>query len=209
MLRHAHALLLASVMACVPASAAELPPEAKATWATLQSVQHLQASFVQTQHRAILSTPLVSAGRLAYERPEKLLWQVKEPAPSTFLMRGAMVQVSYPMLGATETVDLATQPDLERLVRGLTVWLGGTLEELMRDYEVTWVAGPPAAATLVPREERLQTLVASMVLTIGGSPVRVEHVLLLEPGGDRVEIALDDVRVGTPSPALFELAGPK
>lgn len=179
-----------------PSLAAEptpLPPEAVATWAELDRVQRLRAHFEQVQYRSVLSRPLASTGTLSFERPNQVRWEVERPARSLFVMNGTNVGTALPDLGHRESIDLAASPEAARFVQGLMVWLGGDLAAVQRDYTAVWKSGPPAVLVLTPRDPALVRLLASITLTLGGSPPQIERVVLVEPGGDRVEITFSAI----------------
>ncbi|MBA2320822.1 MAG: outer membrane lipoprotein carrier protein LolA [Deltaproteobacteria bacterium] len=192
---------LALSIAVLAAEPAPLPPEAAAAWAELDDVQRLRAKFEQVQHRSILSTPLVSTGILAFARPGQVRWEVSAPVRSVFVLDGTRLATALPDLGHTESVDLGSNPEAARLVQGLMVWLGGDLAGVQRDYDVTWRAGPPAVVALTPRDAAVRSVLAGLELTIEGTPARIRHVKLLEPGGDRVEIALTAIEIDPVLPA--------
>lgn len=185
-------VLLWSLADAVAAEPAPIPPEAEAAWAQLASVQRLTARFEQTQHRSVLAAPLKSTGRLAYQRPDRVRWEVDGPVRSVFVLNGARVSTAMPDLDHRETLDLSRSPEAARLVQGLMVWLGGDLERVARDYDLAWQAGA-RTAELTPRDEALKKLLARIVIRMEGEPPQIRSVTLHEPTGDRVEIALRDV----------------
>lgn len=182
------------------AAAPALPPDAVAVWRELDQVRQLRASFEQTQYRSVLSRPLVSKGTLAFARPNRVRWEVSGPVRSVFVLDGAKVSSALPDLGHTETIDLSSSPEAARLVEGLMVWLGGDLEQVSRDYALAWRSGPPHVAELTPKNPMLAKMLARITLTIEGAPPQVTRVVLLEPSGDRVEIALSAFELDAPLP---------
>jgi outer membrane lipoprotein-sorting protein len=175
------------------ALAADAPPQALAVWEAMSQVRSVQANFVQVQYRSLLSKPLESTGTLAFTRPDQILWRVEHPAKSIFVINGTKVGMAYPDLGVREEMDLAGNPEAERLTRGMMVWLAGDLAQVTRDYDLAWQPGPPAVAVLTPKDETLAALLSKIELTISGDPPRVESVVMHEPDGDRIEITLTDL----------------
>ncbi len=184
--------LLSTAVAAPP----ELPPEARAAWEAMASVDALEAHFVQVRTSRLLGRPLESRGVLRFARPDRLAWIVESPSPSTFVLVGDRVGIAYPELGVRDEVDLSDNPDMARLVRGMMVWLSGDLAAVQRDYLASWTPGSPARAHLVPTDARLARLFRSIDLSIDGDPARVTAVDMLEPDGDTVHIELTDFRTG-------------
>lgn len=172
--------------------AADVPPEASATWARMAEVQRLQADFTQVRHSKLLARPFSSTGTLRFERPGRLAWAVEEPARSTFIMDGTTVGMWYPDLEVREEIDLSGTPEAANLVQGMMVWLGGDLAEVTAQYDLVWT---PPTVTLTPRDDAMKAMVHHMDLTLSGDPVMVTGVVIHEPDGDRVEITLSNVQV--------------
>jgi outer membrane lipoprotein-sorting protein len=177
------------------------PDPAEALWTSMGQVTTLQADFVQVRHSQLLSQPLTSSGTLRFERPGKLAWTVESPARSTFVMDGTTVGMLYPDLGVREEIDLASSPEATQLVQGMMVWLNGDLAAVRADYDLTWSAGPPVQATLVPKGAPLSGVLSRIELVVQGEPPVIQHVTLHEPDGDRVEITLSNVQTGVTFPA--------
>jgi outer membrane lipoprotein-sorting protein len=209
-------LSLIALLALPSVAADDLPVEAVAVWEAMSQVRSLEARFEQSRTTTLLTQPLVSTGTLRFVRPDKLAWVVEQPGRSSMVVSGSQVGMSYPDLGVHEQLDLAGDPDAERLVRSMMVWLAGDLEQVNRDYGVAWgvapAGGPEGAlhlATLTPRDPTMAALIARLELSIGGEPLRVLAVTMHEPDGDRVDIAMHDVRLDPELPAdAFSLGGP-
>ncbi len=209
-------LLALGLIAASSFAADDLPPEAVAVWDAMSAVRGLEARFEQSRSTALLAQPLVSTGTLRFVRPDKLAWVVQTPGRSTMVVSGSQVAMSYPELGVYEQLDLAGDPDAERLVRSMMVWLAGDLEQVTQDYGVAWAAAPAGGpdgalhlATLTPKDSTMAALVGSLDLTIGGEPLRVLAVTMHEPDGDRVDITMHDVRLDPDFPDdAFSIGGP-
>lgn len=180
---------------------AEVPADALATWAEMARVQTLEARFVQVRTSRLLAKPLEARGLLRFERPDRLAWTTESPARSTLVMQGTRVGMAWPDLGVWEEVDLAGSPEAARFVRGTMVWMAADLSSVERDWTLTWTPGEPASALLVPKDPTLAAVLASVELTIGGQPRSVRSIVMLEPDGDRVQIALEDLKPGAALPA--------
>jgi outer membrane lipoprotein-sorting protein len=129
---------------------------------------------------------------------------VEKPARSLFVMNGTTVTTALPDLGHRESIDLAASPEAARFVQGLMVWLGGDLAAVQRDYTVVWkpaAAGTGPVVVLTPGDPALVRLLTSITLTLGGAPLQIEKVVLVEPGGDHVDIAFSSIERDPALPA--------
>ncbi len=159
-------------------------------WTELAKTKDLSASFTQVQHRAVLKAPLTSTGTVHFSRPQELDWVVQTPSRSSFTLKNSIATMSYPDLGMTDTIDLASVPDANRLAMSLLVWMQADASAVDRDFTVTYSS---TGARLVPKDAQLKKLLASIDLTLVPSPWRVTAVELTEPSGDQVEIAFTNV----------------
>lgn len=185
-------------------AAADLPPEAVATWKALDANTSLSAEFTQVRHSKLLSKPIESSGTLAFERPDRMAWTVTAPARSTFVLDGTKVGMAYPDLGMREEIDLASNAEVASLVQGMMVWLAGDLETVSQDYDIAWASGTPAVATLTPKDDALKAIIGTLDLSIADTTI--QKVVITEPDGDRVEIAFTNVTANAPlGPEAFAL----
>lgn len=187
-------MLLAALLALVGLLAPRASYAIDATvWAELARVQRLEASFEQTQVRAVLKQPLVSRGNVRFERATSALtWQVTQPGASTFSLIGSIAKMEYPDLGMKESFDLAQVPDASRLASSLLVWMQADGAAVARDFDTTYGAD---TATLKPKDPTLRGLLAEIQIRFAPAPMRVRGVDLVEPDGDRVHIEFQGVRL--------------
>jgi outer membrane lipoprotein-sorting protein len=207
-----HLLAAALLFWAAPLFAGELPPEAVAAWQQMNQVKRIEARFEQSRASSLLTKPLVSTGTLRFERPDKLAWVVETPGKSVMILDGSKLGMAYPDLGVREEIELGGDPNVERLVRGMLIWLAGDLDQLRQDYDVTWQAGKGSEgmdlAVLKPRDPAVAHLMGQLNLSIGGQPLQVRAVQVIEPDGDLVNIRLFDIRVDPTLPAAaFSLDG--
>lgn len=162
-------------------------------WAELARVQVLEASFDQTQTRAVLKQPLTSTGRVRFERvgPE-LKWEVTAPGRSTFSLIGSVARMEYPDLGMNESFDLAQVPDASRLASSLLVWMQADAAAVARDFDTSYGAD---SAVLTPKDPTLRGLLSTIEVRFVPGPWRVRAVDLVEPDGDRVNILFRGVKL--------------
>lgn len=162
-------------------------------WAELARVQKLEAHFEQVQTRKVLKQPLTSHGTVSYDRPKSaLLWQVTDPAKSTFSLIGAVAKMDYPDLGMSDTIDLAQVPDANRIASSMLVWMKADASAVSRDFDVTYSA---EAAALKPKDKTLAGLLAEIRIQFTPGPWRVRGVDLVEPDGDLVHIVFSGVKL--------------
>ncbi len=165
----------------------------------MASAQHLRADFIQVQERRLLRAPLTSTGTLAFERPDKLRWEVSGAAASVFVVSGTEVSARMPGVDRVVHLDLATQPQLAGLVTGLTVWLAADAAVLRERYDVT--LPEERVAVLSPRDPILRQALSTLTVRVDPTGAYVSQVELMEPDGDRTTITLTSVDLESALPA--------
>jgi outer membrane lipoprotein carrier protein len=167
------------------------------------ATQTLQAEFVQTKHVSLLDQPLVSRGRFSFKRPDRVRLEIREPETATLVIRGK--EVSIPGVSKAETDGMAMTPAAAMFSRLGALFTGAT-RELEGDFEVAAHAdGAAIEVELTPRQERWKKLLRRIGLRFSGPDLMVEQIHLDEPLGDRLEIALQDVRRNVELPdSLFQ-----
>jgi outer membrane lipoprotein-sorting protein len=179
------ALLLAAVVVpalALPARAADF--ELPALMELLAAVPAAKDNFTETKHSAVLSTPLVLKGTLAYTRPDRLEKSVLAPYEERTIIAGNSVTMENRTLKQTRTFSLASSTPLSAFVESMRATLAGDRAALERHYRVQLEGMPEAwTMTLVPREKRLASLVKS--IRIAGARERLKRIEVDEASGDR------------------------
>ncbi len=159
---------------------------------------HLRAGFRQERHTSLLREPLVSAGRLEVEPPDRFELRVEEPEPWMLRVTRNGVRVGPP--GEEEKVDaaLASGPSL----RVLTELLRGRVSSA--DFGITLLKDRPGTLRLVTKEMRFRDVISEIHVEFVGDLHLPQRVVIVESGGDRIDLRLVDVEIDeqrTPSGA--------
>ena len=175
------ALLLAALLA-LPVRGADF--ELPALMELLAAVPASKDSFTETKHSAVLSTPLVLKGTLAYARPDRLEKNVLAPYEERTVVAGSSVTMENRALQQSRTFSLASSAPLSALVESMRATLAGDRAALERHYRVQLEGDAQAwSMTLVPREKKLASLVKR--IQIAGARERLKRIEVEEASGDR------------------------
>ena len=156
------------------------------------------ARFRERKELALLSEPLESSGRFVFVPPDRLSRVTESPSPSKLVIDGDRVFFHDGQRG--EALDLSANPVAREYVRNFTALFGGDLDELERRY-VLDLEGDAAGAwqlRLVPRSPALRRVIETVVLV--GSGRVLEHMELVESGGDRTLTWFESVRTDVELP---------
>jgi outer membrane lipoprotein-sorting protein len=149
----------------------------------LAQVPSAEARFTETRRIALLQSPLVVKGRLAYVRPDRLEKHVLEPYDERTVVSGNTVVIENRTRNRTTTVSLTSAPAILTLVESLRATLAGDTAALERHYAVRLEGRPEDwTLTLTPRAQSVIALIAQVRLS--GKGARVLRVEVDEAGGD-------------------------
>jgi outer membrane lipoprotein-sorting protein len=173
-----------------------LPPELLPLRESLQRTEKLSARFTQTRHLAALHDALVTEGTLEYQKGGRLVWRTRPPAASELVLDGQHVTISYPGMGAAQTVDFSSEPGMGRVFETIRAVLEADFDRLLPLFTLTVERKVPLRVSLSPRTEELARTLRGIQLNFDRS-FRLTHVVLNEPDGDATEISFRDQKIQT------------
>lgn len=184
-------LLRTALLLALPvgAGADALDDRLRDVGAARAKLKTLTGPFTQERTIGLLASKVVSTGKLALVRPDRLLWELDAPdsvsywmGPEGLAYKGKQGQGRLPV-----TSKIAPALD------DLRTLLGGDLASLRARYEMRDVtSGKGFAFEAVPKKKddaRFQKI----VLELAEDLARPKHVTLVESPRDRTEIAFGDL----------------
>ena len=173
------------------------PRECFARMAAAQrTVASLHARFRQVKSIALLREPLVSTGELTYERPDRVRWEVKTPEALVVEMSGAELRAGPP--GEVTAIDAGPAA---HLFGDLAALFTASEEYASTRFAIAAGSAGPGSFLLTPRDPTASQLIESIELETDAALRLPRRAVIREPGGDRTEIELLDVRVTPASDA--------
>jgi outer membrane lipoprotein-sorting protein len=178
--------VLAFVLALATGAAAQqaAPLAAGELMQMLGSVESSSARFVETRSSALLKSPLVLKGTLAYRRPDRLEKHVLSPHDERIVIEGGRLTLEGGAQKSRKTIPVAGAPGLAALVESIRATRAGDLPALQKHY-VVQVEGSREqwSLTLKPLDPRVADFVISIALA--GTGPRIVRIVVEEAGGDR------------------------
>jgi outer membrane lipoprotein-sorting protein len=190
-------------------TAGEVLEQLKAKAGTLRS---LQGNFEQRKFSRLLITPIESEGRLYWQPPGLLRWEVIQPVPLTLVARGERILLLYPDL---KKARLYRQPFGGGLLERIT---GATddPEEFQRQYriQVALIArggsGRWIQMNMEPKSARRARYFKRLEIKIDPNTWLPEEVSILESNKDWTVIYLSNLQENAELPAgLFSVKPPE
>jgi hypothetical protein len=173
-----------------------LPPELLAVRDSLQRTVKVSARFTQTRRLAALRDVLITKGVLEYQKGGRLVWRTLPPAESELVLEGQHATISYPGMGAAQSVDFSAEPGMGRVFETIRAVLQADLDRLLPLFALKVERKAPLTVSLTPRNDELARTLRRIQLDFDRTS-RLTHVVLNEPDGDVTEISFKDQHVET------------
>jgi outer membrane lipoprotein-sorting protein len=167
---------------------------------SLSDITSISGIFVQSKKLDFLEAPLISKGVFHFSRPDYLLWEYAEPAPSRMIIESGMVRA---WTGPPD--DRVKQPEAmaeaARLTAGqVMIWMKMDSEAIEATYEVSIIADRPLILKVVPRRGGTRTFIEHLEIEFSPDERTVRRVVLFEPES-RTTLTFDRVTLNRPRPA--------
>jgi len=177
-----------------------------------ETLKSLQGNFQQRKFTRLLITPMESEGRLFWQPPGRLRWEVIHPAPLTLVAQGEKILLLYPDL---KKASLYRQPFGGGLLERIT---GATddPEAFQRQYhiQIALVArggsGRWIQMTMEPKSARRARYFKRLEIKINPNTWLPEEISIQESSKDWTVIYLSNLQENTELPdELFSVKPPE
>jgi hypothetical protein len=190
----ARGLLAASLLVATSACPASDAPEPMArVRARMESPAVLRGEFEQVKQLQGFRNPLRSRGAFVLARGRGVIWDTREPFPSSLVVTGDKVMERLEDGSERLVLDGAASPDASLVNALLLALVGGDLDALARQFELN--ASVPDegdwSLDLVPRDAALRQVFERIALS---GDRHVHRVRLQERSGDVSEIRFLQLR---------------
>jgi outer membrane lipoprotein-sorting protein len=169
------------------------------------AMKTLTAHFTETTTSSLLTKPLVARGRVAVERPSRVVLRYSEPDVRTVLIDGNTMTMSWPSRGITQVSDIGTAQG-----RVQKYFINGTAEDLRNQFEIEDHGTSDKAGTyyvtMVPKRKQIKENLVRLDLWIDRSSLLLDTMKMTFANGDSKTMAFDDVKPNAPiEPGTFSL----
>ena len=188
--------ILAAVLAALPARAAQPDNAAPVTldqiMASLRTVRHVDARYIEHRTLHVLRTPIESRGSLRFDAPAHLE-KATDPAPNGGAERltidGDRLTIERGGTAKPIALSLREHPEIGVLVESIRATLSGDGDALRRIFDVT-PSGSISHWQLIlqPRDPAQHALLQWM--RVSGYSGRVTDIETADSEGDRSEMSI-------------------
>jgi outer membrane lipoprotein-sorting protein len=209
---------LAAVAACsvalrAGAVAQKKPPRAPDVFDELytrgkkanDAMKTLTARFTETTTSSLLTKPMIARGRVAVERPSRVVLRYAEPDVRIVLIDGNTMTMSWPSRNVKQVTDIGTAQG-----RVQKYFINGTVDDIRGQFEIddhgsgdkpgTWWV------TMVPKRRQIKENLAKLDLWIDKTSLLLDTMRMTFTNGDTKTMAFEDVAPNAPiEPGTFSL----
>ena len=141
-----------------------------------------EVSFIEKKYSSLLSEPVISSGRLRYQRPDIVEKNIELPRKEQYRFVGD--DLLLVRNGAEKRIRLSSQPLLLAFAASLRGVLGGDLALLRTHYQLSLTGNQLSwRLDLTPDDEGIGRYVQRIVVT--GHDGQIEQIEVREVSGDR------------------------
>lgn len=168
--------------------------------ASAASLRTVSADFTQERYLSMLKEPLVSTGRFAYEKPDRLYWEVIKPSPSGFFVNGDKAKRWGGDRRAMESFDVQKEPLARAIVEQVSAWARADFSWLEKRYRISVTESAPMVLKLYPLASQEKKYIGRLLIVFSEDWSHVVSVEIYEKGGDRTRILFRGAILNEPVP---------
>ena len=209
-----HKVLLAIctlISLIVPAHADPLSPaDLKSLLAQIRdkrgAAPQMQADFQEEKFIHLMTKPIMSAGKVWFQAPDKFRREVKGNSPSVTVSDGQQLWIYYPNFKSAEHYPLGKRSPLDATIA--TLLAGLNLQNVESNYHVTASKiNNGYQLDLVPHRPSLKRFFQRLSVQIDAE-LRAQRTEMLQPDGDRIVTTYSNHVSGPIPPSTFEFTPP-
>jgi len=169
------------------------------------AMKTLTARFTETTTSSLLTKPMIARGRVAVERPSRVVLRYSEPDVRIVLIDGNKMTMSWPSKKLTQVTDIGTAQG-----RVQKYFINGTADDLRGQFDVEdhGASDKPGTfyVTMVPKRKQIKENLAKLDLWIDKTSLLLDTMKMTFKNGDTKTMAFEDVVPNAPiEPGTFSL----
>ena len=163
---------------------------------------HVQGDFQEEKTIRLMNKPIVSAGQVWFQAPNKFRREVKGNSPSITVSDGQQLWIYYPNFKSAEHYSLGKRTPLDTALAAITAALN--LENVESSYQITGATTDNGyELELVPRRPSLKKLFEKFRLHLN-QDLLADRTEMFQANGDRVVTIYSNQRRAPIPESTFE-----
>jgi outer membrane lipoprotein-sorting protein len=169
------------------------------------AMKTLTAHFTETTTSSLLTKPLVAHGRVAVERPTRVVLRYTEPDFHVILIDGDKMTMAWPGQSLKRVTDIGTAQG-----RVQKYFIDGTADDLRRQFDIEdhGTGDRPGTyyVTMVPKRKQIRENLVRLDLWVDRTSFLLDTMKMTFASGDTKTMAFDHVTPNAPiEPGTFSL----
>jgi len=166
----------------------------------------VQADFQEEKTIRMMNKPVVSAGKVWFQAPNKFRREVKGNSPSVTVSDGQQLWIHYPKFKSVEQYSLGKRSPLDAGIAAITASLN--LEGVEQTYQITGSReGDGFILQLLPRAPSMKKLLQRFTINVNDG-LQVSRTEMLQPNGDRIVTLYSNESRAAIDLAMFQFEPP-
>ena len=165
------------------------------------SSKSVYMEFTQERVLKLFSEPLKTEGAMIIAQPDKIRWETTAPYQTIMLGEKKNVAQFEFNDGKWEKLKLGFPQALQRAMEQMSAMNHGKMETMLKDFEITATTGSETVLKMVPKNETIRGVMASMEIHLAPDLSATREVLMNEPNGDFTRITFRAEKYNVEFPA--------
>jgi outer membrane lipoprotein carrier protein len=193
-------------LTCIANGAPVSEADLKNLLASIRQNRITQADFQEQRVIRLMKKPILSAGKVWFQPPNKFRREVKGSSPSLTVSDGRQLWIYYPSFKSAERYPLGKGSPLDSTVAAINSSLN--LEDVENTFQITAAKIENGyELRLMPRASSMKRVFQKLELRINDQ-LRVERTDMLLPNGDRIVTTYSNQTRGPVPASMFEFTPP-
>ncbi len=165
---------------------------------TANKITSITSDFKQSKYLEMLSEPIVSEGKLAFQSPDKILWHYTTPKAYKVIFKDEMLYVDTE--GKKDEIKLSSN----KIFRSFNTLIVNSIKGDMFDenqFQISYFKiSEGYFIKFIPKDKKMKRFVAAFELTFTQNTGEVTQIKLLEPNNDYTLISFSNRKTNVDIP---------
>jgi outer membrane lipoprotein-sorting protein len=163
---------------------------------SLKNVETVEADFIQQKNLTVLDHPLTIRGHFALQKPDQLIWIIREPVRYAIRIKGDEVRQWDEDTNRVDVIHLGGDPTFKAVSDQIQAWFLGDYDALAKSYDVDVLTEKPLLLGFTPKTDSMVAKFFKRVLvTFAKDEQYINTMVIDEVGGDSTTLEFIRTRV--------------
>jgi outer membrane lipoprotein-sorting protein len=165
-------------------------------------IKSIQGDFIQEKQMPILAHPLVARGYFAYQQPDSLRWEYREPLRSVLLLHDGEAHRFIQSDAGWQEDNEASMQSMDFILQEIAKWLNGRFD----DNALFNVALEPGGKiVMTPKDKGMGQFIQRIELVMDHRPGIIKEAIIFESADSFTRFTFIDPKINEPvAPAEFQ-----